>query len=207
MTRARVVELHRAIPKPESFKPKIIHTMKFLTSFTVLALAISASGEEKAKPVFRDAATHEQLSLALRKAQQLDPMKKLASSEGADPTKVNQPTNLLEQSDIICFGGIATLVPKRAIIATPAKHKDRLGIQPGARIVGWTEFYTLNRGWIHTVEVTREQAEGRVPFAEATQETIGKSTNLVVATFKGGPISVLPVREPEPETETAQIQP
>lgn len=162
----------------------------------ILAAPVFASGaEDKAVPRFRDASTHEQLVRRLRHAENHDPMKALDQSTGEDPSKANQPANLLEDSDIICFGGLATLVPKRAILAAPSGIKSRLGYQPGARIVGWLEFYTLNRGWISTVEVERSQAEGKKAIAEETQMRIGKTQNLTVATYKGGPISVLPPKQ------------
>jgi hypothetical protein len=184
-------------------------TMKIVTSISLLVLTLSASAEDgkPSKPVFRDAVTHEQLAQALRKAEQRDPMRKLKPSEGADPSKVNQPQNLLEQSDIISFGGVATLVPKRAILSSPSGVQDRLKLEPGARIVGWADFYAANRGWITTVEVSRVQAEGNKPIAEETQDRISKSRNLVVATYLGGPISVLPLKEPEDESQTEKATP
>lgn len=163
-------------------------------SFLLLTVALPGA-ESPEKPRFRDAATHEQLVKALRYAEKNDPMKKLKPTEGDDPSKVNLPQNLLDQSDVISFGGVATLVPKRAILAAPPNLKDRVGIKPGVRIVGWMEFQTLNRGWITTVEVSRTQAEGNQAIADETRERIGKSSNLVVATYKGGPISVLPLKE------------
>ena len=176
---------------------------------STLLIVGSVSAEEPQKPVMRDAATHEQLQQKLRKMNSIDPMKKLETVEGEDPSKVNQPTNLLESSDIICYNGLATLVPKRAILAVPEKLQDRLKMQPGARIVGWLEFLEANRGWINTVEVSRVQAEGNEALAEETTERIGKSTNLVVATFMTGPISVLPLKNPDPavDPETAQTKP
>jgi hypothetical protein len=182
--------------------------MKTLIPIGMFSLTLVAFGEteQQPKPVFRDAATHEELVLALRKAEQNDPMKVLPQSQGGDPSKVNQPLNLLEQSDIICFGDKATLVPKRAILSAPAKHKDRLALQPGVKIIGWSDFYVLNRGWITTVEVTRAQAEGNAALPEETQERIGKSTNLVVATYMGGPISVLPLKE-QPAAEPKKNTP
>jgi hypothetical protein len=174
----------------------------------LLCLPVMASGQVTPTPAlrFRDAPTHEQLARARQQSDQKDPMKALTESKGDDPSKVNQPVNLLEQSDIISFGGVATLVPKRAILATPGKHKERLAMQPGSRIVGWAEFYAMNRGWITTVEVSRVQAEGNSAIAAETRELIGKSSNLVVATYMGGPISVLPLKEPE-KTATATIKP
>ena len=114
-------------------------------------------------------------SQALQKAEQKDPMKDLIKAEGEDPSKVEPTEEPAEQSDIICFNGFATLVPKRAILAIPAKHKDWHDVQPGSRIVGWSDFYAANRGWITTVEVSRVQAEGNLAIAEETQDRISKS--------------------------------
>lgn len=174
-----------------------------------IALSIGSAMAQSQPPKFRDAATHDQLARALRYSERIDPMKKLDAAEGEDPSKVNQPVNLLEDSDILCFNGLATLVPKRAILASPTSHKEKLAMQPGARLVPFGEFYAANRAWITTVEVSRVQAEGNKPIAEQTVETISKSKNLVVATYQGGPISVLPLKEPaaEANTETVNVQP
>ncbi|MCX6878857.1 MAG: hypothetical protein NTW21_34355 [Verrucomicrobia bacterium] len=159
--------------------------------------AMAARGTAEV-PVMRDAATHEQLALTLRKAQQEDPMKRLPASKGEDPSQ-NLPKDLLSQSDIICFGGIATLVPKRAILQIPESCTARLKIEPGARIVGWADFFAANRGWITTIEISRVQAEGKEPIAGDTQEMMAKCRNLVVATYQGGPISMLPLKVPPPD--------
>ncbi len=173
--------------------------MKLPISLILLSLTLGASGEDK--PQYRDAATHEQIALKLRKAAETDVQTIQNVTTGEDPSKVNPPSDLLSSSDIICFNGLATLVPKRAILATPTNHQERLGIKPGARIVGWQEFYTANRAWITTVEVSRGQAEGNLEIAEETRKQIGKSTNLVVATLRGGPISVTPIEKPAPAPE------
>ncbi len=168
-----------------------------------LPLLASAGAMAAEPPKFRDAATHEQLARAMRYSEKIDPMKKLETAKGEDASKVNQPANLLEQSDIVCFNGLLTLVPKRAILASPPALKDRLKAQPGCRIVSFGDFFAANRGWITTVEVSRAQAEGNKPIAEETLKQIEKSRNLVVATYLGGPISVLPLRSPE-ATKTDQ---
>lgn len=170
--------------------------------FALPLLASIAAGAAE-PPKFRDAATHEQLARAMRYSEKIDPMKKLEAAKGEDATKANQPANLLEQSDIVCFNGLLTLVPKRAILASPTALKDRLKAQPGCRIVSFADFFAANRGWITTVEVSRAQAEGNKPIAEETLKQIEKSRNLVVATYLGGPISVLPLRNPE-ATKTGQ---
>ncbi len=160
----------------------------------IAALMCPAYGQT-AGLVMRDAATHQQLSANLKKVEQADPMKRMDVSSGEDPSVKNRPLDLLSQSDIICYNGVATLVPKRAVLASPLNFKDRHAATAGARILSWSEFYAINRGWITTVEVTFDEASGKLPLPEATTKRIGKSTNLIVATYLGGPISVLPVKE------------
>lgn len=146
--------------------------------------------------------TREQLNLARRKAAQENPMHKLLKpTQGPDPSIVNQPKDLISESDIICFNGAATLIPKRAILSLPKNFADRLKFQLGSKILSWSEFYAQNRGWITTIEVSRVQAEGNKPLAEATTTSIGKSANLVVATYMNGPISVLPLKTPKEEIQ------
>lgn len=143
----------------------------------------------------RDAATHNELSLALRKADQRDPMKNLPQTQGDDPTLTNRPKDILGESDIISFRGLATLVPKRSILQIPKNYANLIKMEPGSKIVSWADFYAANRGWITTIEVSRVQAEGNEPIAEETLKFMGTCRNLVVATFKSGPISVLPLKE------------
>lgn len=165
--------------------------------FLLLASTIPTMADTSSARPMRDAATSVELSLAYRKAAQNDPMKKLTPTKGEDPTKVDPQKDILSQSDIVCFGSTATLVPKRAILNMPKNLADRLKLKPGCRIQSWSDFYALNRGWITTVEVSRVQAEGNQAIAEEIAARIGKSSNLVVATFMGGPISVLPLKTKE----------
>lgn len=172
--------------------------MKPILSLTVLLSAAAMAAQPKAAPAaqMRDAATHDQLSLKYREAQQLDPMRKLEPTKGVDPSTVNQPLDIVSQSDIISFNGMTTLVPKRAVLHIPKEMEARLKFQPGTRIVGWADFFAVNRGWITTVEVSRSQAEGNAALAEEISKRISKSSNLIVATNQAGPISVLPLKTP-----------
>lgn len=171
--------------------------------FLTIALAGSLHGQQAGKPAFRDAATHETLLPAFRNARSENPVAKLTPSEGEDASVKNRPGNLIERSDVLSFGGNTTLIPKLAIIHTPEKFKDRVNNHiPGNRIVTWGGFYSLNRAWITTVEVSREQAEGKETIPPEIVDAYSKSNNLVIATFKGAAISVLPKKE-----EAAPVQP
>ena len=175
--------------------------MKFLiTAFSASMLAASLAPAQQRQEM-RDAATHDQLSSQLRRVDSTDPMKKLAPAQGKDPSVENRPQDLLSRSDILCYRGLATLVPKGSILVTPPLVADRVGMKAGAKIVPWLDFFTANRGWIVTQEITLAQAEGKVPMSDAVTEKLLKSSNLVVATLQGGPISKL---APKPEAAPAQ---
>ncbi|MFD2255135.1 hypothetical protein ACFSSA_00465 [Luteolibacter algae] len=160
------------------------------------ALTSAAAQEQGTKPVYRDAETHEQIAKKLQVSAAHNPMAALAPSEGEDPSLKNRPVDIVSSSDAITFNGVTTLVPKKAIMRIPEFYQDRVNNHtPGARVVGWTEFYTLNRGWITTVEVSRSQAEGKVALPEGLTENLKKNRNLIIATYSTGPISLLPLKE------------
>ena len=104
--------------------------------------------------------------------------------------------DLLSQSDIICFNGLATLVPKRAVIAVPERYQSRLEFKTGAKLTTWDKFYASNRAWIGVLEVEFEQATGQKPFSETQATAMQNSSRMIVATYNKGPVSVLPLKEP-----------
>lgn len=164
-----------------------------MKAFSFTTLLVTAAALQGA-PVMRDAVTHEDLTVLYRKAMNEDPMLKQAPAKGPDPSRVSPPPSLLGNSDILCFNGAVTIVPKRAILQIPKGMDTRMAYQPGAKLQSWGEFYALNRGWITTVEVSRAESEGKEPIAEKTQKIMLKSGNLIVATYQSGPISVLPLK-------------
>lgn len=169
--------------------------------FAIFA-AVSHAQEAAPKPVFRDVATHESLTQKLREADANDPMKALAKAEGKDPSKANQPQNLIESSDLISYQGLTTLVPKRAIMQIPAAYKDRVNNHvDGNRVVGWLDFYAANRGWITTVEISRAQAGGGEELPEELSDQLAKSKNMIVTVLAMGPISYQPYRGEETKKE------
>lgn len=166
-----------------------------------LLLSSLASAQETPKKPMHDAATHDQLSALRRQEQAMDPVRKFTpAAPGKDPSKENVPTDIISRSDILCYNGMATLVPKQAILFTPPQYADRIGMKAGARIVTWAEFYAANRGWVGTMEISIKQAEGKEPLPEKPAEQMMKGSNLVVATYQGGPVSKL-APAPAPETK------
>ena len=179
--------------------------MKTICAFPLFIVAIlPAFGAENARVHrMRDAATHGQLALTYRKALQEDPFRNMPPAKVEPPSDASRPRDIISESDVICFNRMATLVPKHAILNLPVKMADRLKFKPGGKLLCWADFYAQNRGWITTVEVSKVQAEGNKAIPEEISTRIGKSSNLVVATYMGGPISVLPLKVP---AETANAK-
>lgn len=148
-----------------------------------------------------DAITHEQLVALSKKANSTPPTAQMKPVQLAeDPSVVNRPGDLFSRSDIFCFNGFASLVPKQAVLHVPDNYASRIGIQDGVKFQTWAEFYAANRGWIVTQEVTRAQAEGREPLSDDVKKALSKCPSVVVATYQTGPISVL---APKPAAASA----
>ncbi len=172
-----------------------------------LPLALAASfpllGQDapvrKMRPM-RDAATHDELSKSLRMAQQNDPVRNIGPAIGnveEDPAKQYGELDLIKDSIILCYRGSLTLLPKRSVLHLPEALKPRFEAVEGAGVQVWADFFKNNRGWIRTLEVTRAQAMGEEPLDEDVVAAFKESAAVVVATFKGGPISVKPYVAPE----------
>lgn len=183
------------------------HSTLILASLASMALVnAQESGEpgccdgapQVVKAGFRDAATH--VSLSKGKGVRANPISQLRSAtppEDAMDSKAYKPESIIARSEAIHRGGVATLIPKRAVLHLPEGLRGAIGLPSGVRLVSWAEFYRSNRNWIRTIEVTRDQAEGFVQMSEEAVESFKESRHLIVATYQTGPISVMPLREDE----------
>ncbi|MGC4016083.1 MAG: hypothetical protein QM755_16390 [Luteolibacter sp.] len=183
--------------------------MKTFLTLPLLALIVPCHAELASKAPTRDAATHEELVAQQRKAASapqpsLRDATMTPADASVDPSVVNRPGDLFSRSDIFCFNGFATLVPKQAILHIPDSYASRIGLKDGSKFQVWSEFYSSNRGWIVTQEVTRAQAEGREPLSDDIKKALSKCPSVVVATYQSGPISVLPPKAPEPGPDKKQ---
>lgn len=161
----------------------------------LLPLAVTALAAEPT--AMRDAATHDDLVKVLRAEQAratTETDTAFTPAEGPDPSLVNPPGGILERSDIIRFGDLATIVPKGAILHIPAAFADRVGEIGNARLVIWPEFYAANRAWIDAREIPREVAEGNRRLDEKLEMKFAEGGRLVVAMLAGGPVSRLPYK-------------
>jgi hypothetical protein len=176
--------------------------MKWIFSLALCAAPVVLAQSQASSAPTRDATTPQQLAERQRIARE-----QLASRPA--PTLVPEPErkrSLLADSHILSYYGVSTLVPKSAILHLPPAFESRLGMVEGNQIQPWPAFYTANRGWITTVEVTLAQARGKEPMPEETSKAINESPNLVVATYRGGPIGISPAQAPAESTPANNTQ-
>ena len=159
------------------------------------------------RPPMREAPTNEQLVLQLGKIQQEEARRPVSQARlSQDPSTLERPDSLMTRSQILCYGGYLTLVPKRAVLQYPKKYEDRLVPAEGVKVVSFPDFLAANRNWITTFEVSRVQAQGKDPLPKDAKAKMVKAGNLIVATFNGNPIEVLPLVTPEEATVQTQNQ-
>jgi len=179
-----------------------------LSTLALIGLLTMTLSAETTAPRFekstkmRDAVRHEDLAQKLKMSAHNDPIRNLGPAMGKvdeDPAKRVTDRDLVKESTVLNYRGFLTLVPKRAVIHTPANYENRFKPSDDVQVQSWADFFKGNRGWIRTLEVSREQAMGLAPMDEAIMTALQESTQVVVATFKGGPISVMPYVAPEPE--------
>lgn len=105
--------------------------------------------------------------------------------------------NLMDRSSVLCLGGFWTLVPKRAVIHIPATYKPRVDGARSGKLIPWPQFYARNRGWLQTHSVSISEARGDAEMDPKKVDVYKRSGRVVVAVCHNGPISVLPLKEPE----------
>ncbi|MBT8037473.1 MAG: hypothetical protein KJO21_08005 [Verrucomicrobiae bacterium] len=105
-------------------------------------------------------------------------------------------SSLYKNSHIISNNKAHTIVPKRSIVFLPARIKSRVSDQPNGKFILWPSFLKMNRDWIWTFEVTLDQAKGITPIPKGKLKDFSKLNRMVVALYRGNPISILPPKKP-----------
>ena len=99
-------------------------------------------------------------------------------------------SSLRTRSAVLSFGNSWTMVPKRAVLHVPSHLKSRVNVEPQGTLIPWASFVARNRGWLRVQPVQMAHARGEAPLPEKSLEAIDKSSQVVIATFQNGPISV-----------------
>ena len=163
-------------------------------AFLPRSLAQESADKKPGATVMSEPVSAEELSNRLRHARQNDPILKLVppGNPGSDPSRGTHGRDLIAESTVLNHGGLMTLVPKRAVLHLPEALESRVGTRDGAELQPWTKFFEVNRSWLHSEPVTRERALGKTPFSAEETKALRSSGKIIIATYEGGPISVLP---------------
>jgi hypothetical protein len=153
-------------------------------SFLALALVAPLLAE----PAMTDRITPEQLAAK----DQQSPLLALPQLKSPDEVKVKNSADesLLGTSDILSDGTHWTLVPKGAVLHTPAAMAKRVGVEPVGQLLVWSDFLNVNRAWLQAEEISYEQATGKIPLVAEHAAFWPKQGKVIVAVHLGGPISV-----------------
>lgn len=106
-------------------------------------------------------------------------------------------TSLYKNSHIIVNRGQHTIIPKKSILVLPDRLKTRVVEKATGKFVLWPNFKHTNQDWIWTFEVTLDQAKGITPLPDGRIKDLAKLNRVVVALYKGNPVSVLSPKKEE----------
>ena len=105
--------------------------------------------------------------------------------------------SLAELSQFLGEGESSVILPKGAVIHCPEALTAKLLTTPGGKVMPWPEFLIAHRAWVTTREVSQEQIRGEAAFTDSDRASFLSGGKLVVATFRGNPVTVLtPVPTP-----------
>lgn len=172
-------------------KTRMPPTIAFAAALALAFVPSPTDGQDAEKPPFRNASSHEDLAEAYRRSTGEDPIRGL----GQDPeilalaASYSQPS-LLERSDALAHGELATLLPKGALLFVPEALADRASLAEGAALVDWREFYRNNSHWILPWNMRLGQALGDEALDMGQFERLKRMGKIVVATCLDQPISV-----------------
>lgn len=124
----------------------------------------------------------------IRRLQEHDPMVALPP---APELPVEKPAALPVANSIILHDGKNwTIVPNGALICLPKEHETKANAKPVGNLMPWEEFLAANSSWLEPGEISFEQAAGceKLPVERIRQ--LRKSGKVIVATHRGGPISI-----------------
>jgi len=109
-----------------------------------------------------------------------------------------QKRSMFDGMTVLGSTGEWTIVPSNAFLAKSAILSNYVLDKPNGNYVQWSEFSSRNRAWLNSHEVTIGTIKGEDPITEEQLETFAKSRKVIVATYNGSPVSVLP---PQPKSK------
>ncbi|RBP36393.1 hypothetical protein DES53_117104 [Roseimicrobium gellanilyticum] len=113
------------------------------------------------------------------------------SFEAAPTVKVDLTPSLYKNSIILFDGENHTVVPLGAVLSLPANLRGHILEKPEGAFLFWPSFLEKNKKWVGSWEVSMAVARGEAEMPKATVEQLANDSRVLVAVFKGGPITIL----------------
>ncbi len=135
---------------------------------------------------------------ALRKQVAEAPSLKSQLTAKAKPLTKAAPaiqSSLWTNSIILADGEKFTLVPVGSILHLPAELRGHVAAKPQGDFTFWPSFLKRNAAWLAAKDVPLSLSRGNAQEAKALLKSLSYDKRLIVATYKGGPITIL---EPAP---------
>lgn len=163
---------------------------------------VSQSPANQAKtqaPAARDATTESSLQREMQKSKRMADYK--SAFEAAPAVKPDLTPSLYKKSIILFDGDNHTVVPMGAVLALPANYRSRIIDKPEGTFQFWSVFLEKNKNWLGAWEVPMAMARGDAEMSKSVMKQIANDSRVLVAVYKGGPITVL---EPVPDKSSAK---
>lgn len=113
-----------------------------------------------------------------------------ADGQGTQNVGRQRDIDPLKNSVILVSGGEWTFVPKESVIHIHESLESKVREKPEGKFSRWENFAKKNRSWLWTHEVTMQQATGESEIASSIIDRFTIRPLVVVATLKGGPITL-----------------
>ena len=105
--------------------------------------------------------------------------------------KAARDFTLADLSQFLGEGGTSVIVPKGSVVHCPEPLTARILSAPGGTLMTWPEFLIAHRSWVSTREVSAAQIRGEAGFTDSDRAAFKAGGKLVIATFRGNPVTVL----------------
>lgn len=119
-----------------------------------------------------------------------------------DVAKVNAPVSYYDKAIILVKDGNHTVVPSGAVLNVPEKLLAMVSKKAVGALIGWPDFLKRYPRLVTTKDVSWSTVKGEDPITKKEKKLFEVGNKIVVAVFKGSPVTVLepPVKEEEEGT-------
>jgi len=117
-------------------------------------------------------------------------------------TKQFKSPKISDRFQKIIYENEYAFVPKGSIIILPKKHQNKVGFASGKAIpISWPKFQSKHKSFIHTVSLTKAQAQGtkaskQYIMSYKQYEDLQKLGRIVICTYNNTPVKIRIEKKP-----------